>query len=168
MASRGSKVNGKAVSRVPTLRAAVPALLSFGLTALAVVAVWWWLGSSMPLPPSALAPGEKLTCVSYAPFRGAQDPLVEGTRVAPEQIDEDLALLAKYTNCIRTYSVDDGRDDVLKSARRYGLKVMHGVWVSGDPEKPAGRSRPRSLTPRNSPTSSLRSWSGTRFCCAGR
>ena len=74
-------------------------------------------------------------CVSYAPFRGAQDPLVEGTRVTPKQIDEDLALLAKYTNCIRTYSVDDGRDDVLKSARRYGLKVMHGVWVSGDPEK---------------------------------
>ena len=135
MAWRGSKVNGKAVSRVLTLRTAVPALLSFGLTALAIVAVWWWLGSPMPLPPSALGPGEKLTCVSYAPFRGAQDPLVEGTRVSPEQIDEDLALLAKHTNCIRTYSVDDSRDDVLKSARRYGLKVMHGVWVSGDPEK---------------------------------
>ena len=52
-----------------------------------------------------------------------------------EQIDEDLALLAKYTGCIRTYSVDDGRDDVLKSARRYGLKVLHGVWVSGDPDR---------------------------------
>jgi exo-beta-1,3-glucanase (GH17 family) len=123
------------VSSAPDLRAIVSALLSFGLTALAIVAVWWWLGSPMPLPPSALGPGEKLTCVSYAPFRGAQDPLVEGTRVTAEQIDEDLALLAKYTNCIRTYSVDDGRDDVLKSARRYGLKVMHGVWVSGDPEK---------------------------------
>jgi exo-beta-1,3-glucanase (GH17 family) len=124
-----------AVSSAPDLRAIVSALLSFGLTALAIVAVWWWLGSPMPLPPSALGPAEKLTCVSYAPFRGAQDPLVEGTRVTAEQIDEDLALLAKYTNCIRTYSVDDGRDDVLKSARRYGLKVMHGVWVSGDPEK---------------------------------
>jgi exo-beta-1,3-glucanase (GH17 family) len=135
LASGGCKVNGKSVSRLLDLRAAVPALLSFGLTALAVVAVWWWLGSPMPLPPSPLGPGEKLACVSYAPFRGAQDPLVEGTRVSPEQIDQDLALLAKYTNCIRTYSVDDGRDDVLKSARRYGLKVMHGVWVSGDPEK---------------------------------
>jgi exo-beta-1,3-glucanase (GH17 family) len=135
LASDGCKVNGKAVFRALHLRAIVSALLSFGLTALAIVAVWWWLGSPMPLPPSALGPGEKLTCVSYAPFRGAQDPLVEGTRVTPEQIDEDLALLAKYTNCIRTYSVDDGRDDVLKSARRYGLKVMHGVWVSGDPEK---------------------------------
>jgi exo-beta-1,3-glucanase (GH17 family) len=135
LASRGSKVNGKAVSRVLTLRSVGPALLAFGLTALAIVAAWWWLGSPIPLPPSALAPGEKLWCLSYAPFRGAQDPLVEGTRVSPEQIDEDLALLAKYTNCIRTYSVEDGRDDVLKSARRYGLKVMHGVWVSGDPDK---------------------------------
>jgi exo-beta-1,3-glucanase (GH17 family) len=135
LASGGRKVNGKTVSRVLDVRAIVAALVSFGLTALAIVAVWWWLGSPTPLPASALGPGEKLTCVSYAPFRGAQDPLVEGTRVTPEQIDEDLALLAKYTNCIRTYSVDDGRDDVLKSARRYGLKVMHGVWVSGDPER---------------------------------
>jgi exo-beta-1,3-glucanase (GH17 family) len=135
LALRACKVNGKAVSRVLTLQNVVSALLSFAVTALAIVAAWWWLGSPIPLPPSALSPGEKLWCLSYAPFRGAQDPLVEGTRVPPEQIDEDLALLAKYTNCIRTYSVDDGRDDVLKSARRYGLKVMHGVWVSGDPEK---------------------------------
>ena len=135
MAWGGCKVNGKAVSRVLTLHTVVSALLSFAVTALAIVAAWWWLGSPMPLPPSALAPGDKLWCLSYAPFRGAQDPLVEGTRVSPEQIDEDLALLAKYTNCIRTYSVDDGRDDVLKSARRHGLKVMHGVWVSGDPDK---------------------------------
>jgi glucan 1,3-beta-glucosidase len=135
LASRGRRVNGKAVSRVLTLRSVGPALLAFGLTALAIVAAWWWLGSPIALPPSALDPGEKLWCLSYAPFRGAQDPLVEGTRVSAEQIDEDLALLAKYTNCIRTYSVEDGRDDVLKSARRYGLKVMHGVWVSGDPDK---------------------------------
>jgi exo-beta-1,3-glucanase (GH17 family) len=135
LAPRGSKVNGNAVFRAPSPRIILPALVSFGLTAIAIIAAWSWLGSPMPLPPSVLAPGEKLTCVSYAPFRGTQDPLVEGTRVSAEQIDEDLALLAKYTNCIRTYSVDDGRDDVLKSARRYGLKVMHGVWVSGDPER---------------------------------
>jgi glucan 1,3-beta-glucosidase len=123
------------VSREPDLRAIGPALASFILAALAIGAVWWWLGTPVKLPPAPLAAGEKLSCVSYAPFRGSQDPLVEGTRVTAEQIDEDLALLAKYTGCIRTYSIDDGRDDVLKSARRYGLKVLHGVWVSGDPEK---------------------------------
>jgi len=123
------------VSREYALRQIGLAFACFALTALAVGAVWWWLGAPVQLPPSPLTAGEKLTCVSYAPFRGSQDPLVEGTRVTAEQIDEDLALLAKYTGCIRTYSIDDGRDDVLKSARRYGLKVLHGVWVSGDPEK---------------------------------
>jgi exo-beta-1,3-glucanase (GH17 family) len=123
------------VSREPDFRAIGLALASFAITALAVGAVWLWLGAPVKLPPSPLIAGEKLSCVSYAPFRGSQDPLVEGTRVTAEQIEEDLALLAKYTGCIRTYSIDDGRDDVLKSARRHGLKVLHGVWVSGDPEK---------------------------------
>jgi exo-beta-1,3-glucanase (GH17 family) len=123
------------VSRTDDLRQIGLAFACFVLTALAVGAVWWWLGAPVKLPPSPLATGEKLGCVSYAPFRGSQDPLVEGTRVSAEQIDQDLALLAKYTSCIRTYSVDDGRDDVLKSARRHGLKVLHGIWVSGDPDK---------------------------------
>jgi exo-beta-1,3-glucanase (GH17 family) len=73
--------------------------------------------------------------VSYAPFRAGQDPLVEGTRVEPWQIEEDLALLSKYTNCVRTYSIDDGAESVLASARRHGLKVLHGVWLSNQPEK---------------------------------
>ena len=123
------------MSREYAVRQIGLAVACFALTALAVGAVWWWLGAPVKLPPSPLAAGEKLSCLSYAPFRGPQDPLVEGTHVTAEQIDQDLALLAKYTNCIRTYSVDDGRDDVLKSARRYGLKVLHGVWVSGDPDK---------------------------------
>jgi glucan 1,3-beta-glucosidase len=112
-----------------------PALAPFALTALAIGAVWWWLGAPIQLPPSPLAAGQKLDCVSYAPFRDGQDPLVEGTKVQPAQIDQDLALLSKYTDCVRTYSVDDGLDNVLASARRYGLKVLHGVWISNKAEK---------------------------------
>jgi glucan 1,3-beta-glucosidase len=123
------------VSRPPHSPSIGLALASFVLTALATGAVWWWLGSPVALPPSQLGAGQKLYCLSYAPFRGAQNPLVEGTRVPPEQIDEDLALLAKYTDCIRTYSVDDGLDYVLQSARRYHLKVLHGIWVSADMER---------------------------------
>jgi glucan 1,3-beta-glucosidase len=123
------------VSRSPHSPSIGLALASFVLTALAIGVGWWWLGSPVQLPPSPLAAGQKLHCLSYAPFRGAQNPLVEGTRVPPEQIDEDLALLAKYTDCIRTYSVDDGLDYVLQSARRYNLKVLHGVWVSADMER---------------------------------
>jgi exo-beta-1,3-glucanase (GH17 family) len=111
------------------------AIASFAVTAFAIGAAWWWLGAPVMLPPSALAPGQKLYCLSYAPFRGGQNPLVEGTRVDAGQIDEDLALLAKYTDCVRTYSIDDGREDVLDSARRHRLKVLHGVWISNDAVK---------------------------------
>ena len=123
------------MSSFPNARAFGPALASFALTALAIGAVWWWLGAGMALPPSPLPAGAKLYCVSYAPFRAGQDPLVEGTRVEPWQIEEDLALLSKYTNCVRTYSIDDGAESVLASARRHGLKVLHGVWLSNQPEK---------------------------------
>ena len=122
------------MSRFRSPSATVAPLASFALTALLILLAWWWLGAPVDLGLSR-PPAEKFYCLSYAPFRGAQNPLVEGTRVEPWQIDEDLALAAKYTGCIRTYSVEDGRDDVLKSARRYGLKVLHGVWVSGDPER---------------------------------
>ena len=50
-------------------------LALFALSALAVAVAWWWLGRPVPLPPSPLAPGEKLACVSYAPFRDKQDPI---------------------------------------------------------------------------------------------
>jgi exo-beta-1,3-glucanase (GH17 family) len=123
------------VSAAPNPAAvASSALASFALTALAVGAAWWWLGQPVERPASA-PPAGKFYCVSYAPFRGGQDPLVEGTRVEPWQIEEDIALLSKYAGCVRTYSVDDVHGDVLESARRHGLKVMYGVWVSGDPAK---------------------------------
>ncbi len=112
-----------------------PALALFALTVLAIGATWFWLGRPVALPPSPLAPGEKLYCVSFAPYRGGQDPLVEGTRVPAAQIDQDLTLIAKYSNCVRIYSVDDGAADILESARRHGLKVLDGLWLSSDADK---------------------------------
>ncbi len=110
------------------------ALASFVVTALVVCGVWWWLGAPIQIASPTASVGRPY-CLSYAPFRDAQNPLVEGTRVEAAQIEQDLALLSKYTDCIRTYSVDDGRADVLESARRHGLKVLHGIWVSSDPVK---------------------------------
>jgi glucan 1,3-beta-glucosidase len=113
----------------------IAALAHFAVTALAIGVAWWWLGRPVQLPPSPLAEDGKLYCVSYAPFRGSQDPLVPGTTVTPEQIEEDIGFLSRYTDCVRTYSVDDVHDDVLKSARRHGMKVLYGIWVSGEPAK---------------------------------
>ena len=87
------------------------------------------------MPPSPLAVGEKLYCVSYAPFRGAQSPLDLSTKIAPAQIEQDLAQLAKVSDCVRTYSVDFGLDQVPEIAQRYGLKVLLGLWVSGHTDR---------------------------------
>lgn len=95
-----------------------------------VVASWWWRGMAVPMPPSPLAEGEKLQCVSYAPFRDQQTPLDFSTHIPAAQIDDDLAQLSKLTGCIRTYSVDIGLDQVPEIAQRHGLKVLLGVWVS--------------------------------------
>jgi glucan 1,3-beta-glucosidase len=119
----------------PNGNSIAPALAHYALTALAIGLVWWWLGAPVHLPPSPLAAGGKLYCVSYAPFRDGQDPLVEGTRVSAEQIDEDLALLSRYTDCIRTYSVANGLDQIPAIAQRHGLKVFLGLWLSNSAEK---------------------------------
>ena len=107
----------------------------FTLTAAIIVAAWWWLGSAVPMPPSPLDRGEKLYCISYAPFRGAQTPLDLSTKIEPAQIEQDLAQLAKVTDCVRTYSVDFGLDQVPEIAQRHGLKVMLGLWVSSHTDR---------------------------------
>jgi exo-beta-1,3-glucanase (GH17 family) len=111
------------------------ALACYAATAIAIGFAWWWLGAPLRLPPSPLAGGGKLACVSYAPFRGDQDPLVETTHVDAAQIDDDLTLLSRYTNCIRTYSIENGLDQVPAIAARHSLKVMQGLWLSNKAEK---------------------------------
>jgi glucan 1,3-beta-glucosidase len=107
----------------------------FTLTAAIIIAAWWWLGAAVPMPPSPLDPGEKLFCVSYAPFRGAQSPLDLSTKIQPAQIEQDLAQLSKVTDCVRTYSVDFGLDQVPEIAQRHGLKVLLGLWVSSHTDR---------------------------------
>ncbi len=38
------------------------------------------------------------------------------------------------TSCIRTYSIDHGLDQIPEVARRHGLKVMQGLWLSSLPD----------------------------------
>ncbi|MBI4275232.1 MAG: beta-(1-6) glucans synthase [Rhizobiales bacterium] len=107
----------------------------FLLVAAIVGGGWWWLGQAVAMPPSPLAPGEKLYCVSYAPFRSQQTPLDSSTRVDPAQIDQDLAQLSRLANCVRSYSIEHGLDRIAEIAKRHGLKVIQGLWLSSDTEK---------------------------------
>jgi glucan 1,3-beta-glucosidase len=100
-----------------------------------IAGVWAWLGSPALMPHFPWQTGEKLYCVSYAPFRGNQTPLDPTTRISAAQIDEDLAQLARVTGCVRTYSTDFGLDQIAGIAERHGLKVLQGLWLSSNPAK---------------------------------
>ena len=109
------------------------ALLLISLSVIA--AVWWWLGTPITLVRAPIDPNAKLLCVSYAPFRGAQTPLQPSTHIDREQIAQDLAQLAKISDCVRTYSVENGLDQVPEVAAKVGLKVIQGIWLASNRQK---------------------------------
>src|SRR5271167_5018308 len=110
-------------------------LISLG----AIAAVWWWLATPINLARAPIDPDAKLLCVSYAPFRGAQTPLVPTTHITSEQIAQDLAQLAKISDCVRTYSIENGLDQVPGLAAKVGLKVIQGIWLGSDRLKNAAQ-----------------------------
>jgi glucan 1,3-beta-glucosidase len=107
----------------------------FVLTALVIAGVWRWLGEPVAMPNAPLAAGEKLWCVSYAPFRGSQTPLDPTTRISVAQIEDDITRLSQITDCVRVYSTDYGLDQIAGIAAKHGLKVLQGAWLSSDPVK---------------------------------
>lgn len=93
---------------------------------------WFW----MALPSSSLItldPNVKLQCLSYAPFGKNESPMdiPKGFRPSTEQMDKDLAHLATITSCIRSYS-SVGLEELPEIARKHGLKLWLGAWVSSD------------------------------------
>jgi glucan 1,3-beta-glucosidase len=103
-------------------------LISFA----AIAALWWWLATPITLARAPIDPDAKLLCVSYAPFRGVQTPLDPTTHIEADQIAQDLAGLAKVTDCVRTYSIENGLDQVPALAAKAGLKVIQGIWLGSN------------------------------------
>lgn len=92
---------------------------------------WFWMAKPSSLP--TLDPNVKLQCLSYAPFGKDESPMDfdKGLKLSSARIDKDLELLAKYTGCIRTYSTL-GLEMIPELARKHGLKMWLGAWVSAD------------------------------------
>lgn len=105
---------------------------AFALAALASLAVWWAAGRPVALPDGA---GQTIPCVSYTPFRDGQTPFDESLVVPPSQIEEDFRLLGARTRCVRTYSVDQGLENVPAIAARHGMTVLLGAWIGREHSK---------------------------------
>ena len=77
---------------------------------------------------------EQISGFSYSPFRQGQNPQQD---IYPndDQIREDLELLSKHTDNIRTYSVDGTLERIPLLAEEFGLRVTLGVWISPDEER---------------------------------
>ena len=92
----------------------------FVLVAVGIVAVWAWLGASVQMPLSPFAAGEKLNCISYAPFRARQDPLGPDVPIDPRQIEDDLTQLA-LTDQLRPYLLSRPRPRPDTGNRKSGM-----------------------------------------------
>src|ERR1043165_5947369 len=110
-------------------------LACLAVSAALIVACWAYLGRPVVMPQAPLKPGEKLYCLSYSPFRGGQTPLSGNLQIPAAQIEDDLSRLAQITDCVRTYSIEFGQDQIAGIAARHGLKVMQGIWLSSHPDK---------------------------------
>ena len=122
----------------------MPALLRFPvacylvascLALLALAGLWYGIGRPVELADAA-TPAHKLQCASYTPFDKDQSPFDQPLDIRPERMDADLALLSKRFECLRTYSVT-GLESLPALARKHGLKLIIGAWVSRDPEDTA-------------------------------
>lgn len=109
----------------------VSILVTLALVGLINLAVWGLPNTPVSLEP---LPGDKLTSVSFAPFRDGQSPLTEVFPTA-QQIEEDLVALAPQVQGVRTYTSLEGLEVVPELARRHGLKVTMGAWLSSRLDK---------------------------------
>lgn len=104
--------------------------LSFSL--LLATLFWYILGEVVVLKDDSNGI-KKLECVSYAPFDKDESPFDKNYKLSEDRVRKDLALIAKYSDCIRTYS-SAGLEMVPKVARENNLKLYLGAWVGMDSE----------------------------------
>ncbi len=107
--------------------------LSIPLCGLLIVLTWWAARGRPVALVDLPQPIASLPCVSYSPFRHPNiNPFNYKVSVTEAQIETDLRILKKRTNCIRTYGLTQGLDAVPTVAQRLGMRVKLGVWLARD------------------------------------
>lgn len=102
---------------------------------LLLICLYWYYQQQKPIElANVQLTSGKFSCVSYSPYyHPSVSPLQLETTISKAQIDADLALLSKHTECVRIYSVGQGLDYVPEAAAKHGLKVLLGVWIGWIP-----------------------------------
>ena len=67
--------------------------------------------------------------VNYGPFKDGQNPDI-GIFPTLEQLKEDMPVLKKIADAIRTYSTTNGFENIVGIAEQEGLNVAPGAWLS--------------------------------------
>ncbi|EQD59058.1 glycosyl transferase family protein [mine drainage metagenome] len=131
--------------------------ITCGVLAAALLGGLLWLAALLwpvALPGSIPA---RLQCVSYEPFRlPGESPLRKHARISRARIDRDLAVLAQHFDCVRTYSVSQGLDQVPALAARHGMQVLLGIWIGPDARANAREIAHAIVVARNAPAGSIR------------
>lgn len=94
-------------------------ILGFIAAGLLIVAAWGWLGRPVAVTD---APPGKVHCVSYTPFRDRETPFDPAYLADPRKIDEDLKLVATFSDCIRLYAADQGLAAAVPLAKKHGTQ----------------------------------------------
>lgn len=92
---------------------------------------FWYLMNRPEVAPSW--PG-RIQGFSFSPMRAWNNPMKKNFPSEAE-IESDLQLLAKKSNAVRTYSVEATLASIPSLAKKHGLNVALGAWLSTDPEK---------------------------------
>jgi exo-beta-1,3-glucanase (GH17 family) len=103
------------------------------LLACALIVAGWWLPNREQNPVPGVH-ASTFNSLSYGAYRPGESPLT-GTFPTAAEVDQDLALLAQRTRTIRSYSAIEGDYDLPALAKKHGLQLWEGIWLSGDREK---------------------------------
>jgi exo-beta-1,3-glucanase (GH17 family)/cellulose synthase/poly-beta-1,6-N-acetylglucosamine synthase-like glycosyltransferase len=97
---------------------------------LAIITFGIWAIPNRPLTEPAWP--SSIAGMSFSPLRIGNDP-ANNLYPSVEEIDQDIALLTGQVHSIRTYGVSGTLSQIPMLAKKYGMNVTLGAWLTGDP-----------------------------------
>ena len=74
----------------------------------------------------------KIHGLCFGPYKEGQSV---GDVLSKTQIAQRIAIIAPYTEWVRSFSCTDGNENIPVAARAKGLKTMAGAWISADRDR---------------------------------